>query len=231
MAKRKDGIETRQKLLDVACDVFAEKGFREATITEICRRAGANVAAVNYYFGDKESLYVAAWRQTMEQFLSNDILPSKDLPPETRLRVAIHHIIHRVLVDDQSRGYFRRIELMELANPTGLIDDLWKAMIAPRQKELLGIIRDIIGPGASEDTVILCKTSIINQCRGYILTQKSCLESLGGSQFLTAAQADRIAEHITRFSIAGIKAVSGQADDQADSTREKGDGKMFTQSK
>lgn len=211
MAKRKDGIETRQKLLDVACDVFAEKGFREATITEICRRAGTNVAAVNYYFGDKESLYVAAWRQAMELFLSNDVLPSKDLPPETRLRMAIHHIIRLVLVNDQGHGYFRRIELMELANPTGLIDDVWKALILPRQKEMLGIIRDIIGPDASEDTVNLCKMSIINQCRGYILTQKSRLEAMD-SQFLTAARADRIAEHITRFSIAGIKAVSGQAD-------------------
>ena len=66
MAKRKDGKETKQKLLDAACEVFAEKGFREAKITEICRRAGANVAAVNYYFGDKDSLYVAAWRQAME---------------------------------------------------------------------------------------------------------------------------------------------------------------------
>jgi AcrR family transcriptional regulator len=32
MAKRKDGKETRQKLLDMACEVFAEKGFREAKL-------------------------------------------------------------------------------------------------------------------------------------------------------------------------------------------------------
>ncbi|BBO81593.1 TetR family transcriptional regulator [Desulfosarcina ovata subsp. sediminis] len=206
MAKRKDGKKTKQKLLDVACDVFAEKGFREAKITDICRRAGANVAAVNYYFGDKESLYVAAWRQAMEQFLSNDTLPPEELPPETRLQMAIRHIIHKILIDGQDRGYFRRIELMELANPTGLVDDVWKAIIAPRQKEMLDIIRDIMGPTASEDAVILCKMSIINQCRGYILIQKSRLESID-SQPLTPERAEQIAEHITRFSIAGIKAV------------------------
>ncbi len=211
MAKRKDGIETKQKLLDVACDVFAEKGFREAKITEICRRAGANVAAVNYYFGDKESLYVAAWRQAMEQFLSSDTLPSKELPPEKRLQMAIHQIIRKILIDVPDRGYFRRIEMMELANPTGLVDDVWESMIAPRQKEMLGIIRDIIGPGASEDTVNLCEMSIINQCRGYILRQKNSLETID-SQPLTAARADQIAEHITRFSIAGIKAVFVRAD-------------------
>ncbi|MBW2127416.1 MAG: helix-turn-helix transcriptional regulator [Deltaproteobacteria bacterium] len=36
-----------------ACEVFAEKGYRAATIADICGRAKANVAAVNYYFGDK----------------------------------------------------------------------------------------------------------------------------------------------------------------------------------
>ncbi len=47
MAKRKDGKQTRQRMLDIACQVFADKGFREATVADICRRAGANVAAVN----------------------------------------------------------------------------------------------------------------------------------------------------------------------------------------
>jgi AcrR family transcriptional regulator len=47
---------TRGQLLKSACKVFAEKGYREATIAEICEKAGANIAAVNYYFRDKESL-------------------------------------------------------------------------------------------------------------------------------------------------------------------------------
>ena len=47
---------TRRALLDAAADVFAESGFRCATTREICRRAGANVAAINYHFGGKEGL-------------------------------------------------------------------------------------------------------------------------------------------------------------------------------
>ena len=51
--------ETRQRLLEAAGEVFAERGFRAATVRVICQRAKANIAAVNYYFGDKERLYTA----------------------------------------------------------------------------------------------------------------------------------------------------------------------------
>ncbi len=46
--------ETRQRLIEAVGEVFAERGFRAATVRDICQRAQANVAAVNYYFGDKE---------------------------------------------------------------------------------------------------------------------------------------------------------------------------------
>ena len=56
----KQRTATRAQLLEAACQVFAEKGYRKATIAEICKRGGANIAAVNYYFGNKETLYAEA---------------------------------------------------------------------------------------------------------------------------------------------------------------------------
>ena len=56
---------TRDKLLDVAGRIFADRGYRAATIREICIAAGANVAAVNYHFGDKLGLYTEVVRQSM----------------------------------------------------------------------------------------------------------------------------------------------------------------------
>jgi AcrR family transcriptional regulator len=46
MARRKDGRDTRDRVLRAARKVFAEKGLRDATVAEICTRARANLAAV-----------------------------------------------------------------------------------------------------------------------------------------------------------------------------------------
>ena len=45
---KKQGSGVRTKLLESACRIFAEKGYRDATVAEICEAAGANVAAINY---------------------------------------------------------------------------------------------------------------------------------------------------------------------------------------
>ena len=54
---RQDGVETREAILAAAEQEFADKGFELASAREICRRAGANSALMNRYFGSKEALY------------------------------------------------------------------------------------------------------------------------------------------------------------------------------
>ena len=49
--------ETRQRLIESATRLFAERGFAKVTVREICKAARANVAAVNYHFGGKNGLY------------------------------------------------------------------------------------------------------------------------------------------------------------------------------
>ena len=59
---RKDAEQTRQSLLSAGSAIFSDKGYGDTTIAEICERAKANIAAVNYHFGDKETLYRESWR-------------------------------------------------------------------------------------------------------------------------------------------------------------------------
>src|ERR1700720_983492 len=82
---------TREKLLEVAEHVFADRGYQAATIREICVRAGANVAAVNYHFGDKLGLYTEVLQQSVRAAQLDAVRNAfeKTAPPEEILRAVI----------------------------------------------------------------------------------------------------------------------------------------------
>ena len=160
MRERKDGIETRRRILEAACDVFSNRGFRAATIEEICKLAGSNIASVNYHFGNKETLYVEAWRQAF--LWSIDAHPPDGGVPsnasaEERLRGRILALIQRI-VDPKS--YEFDIVHKELANPTGLLTEAMRETIGPIQEDLAAIIKEMLGDKASEHDIQLCEMSI-----------------------------------------------------------------------
>jgi AcrR family transcriptional regulator len=118
MANREDGKKTREKLLKAASEVFATKGYRNATIAEICRKAGSNVAAVNYRFGSKDALYMAVWNNAFDQAIRAYPLDggtAPDAPAEDHLRALIHSNVHRVL-DAGQLGHAGQILLRETSS-------------------------------------------------------------------------------------------------------------------
>src|SRR3954466_10583855 len=89
---------TRERITNAAGEIFAERGFDGTTIRDICQRAGANVAAVNYYFGDKQRLYVEAVCQAHRWRMERFPLPPwlDDTPAETKLGDFIETFVCRV---------------------------------------------------------------------------------------------------------------------------------------
>lgn len=205
MAKREDGKETRSKVLNAACEVFARKGYRGATVAHICKRAGTNVASVNYYFGDKASLYREAWSHALERFQEKVVMDIHALSPRQALRDYILTLM-RTFSSSGELGLFSRLYLRELVNPTGLIHDAWHDLIEPRRRALHQIIRRIIGVQADDLTVLFCEQSIINQCRALLTIKHDDLEYMLGRP-LTPELIHRFAEHTADFSLAGIEAM------------------------
>jgi len=211
---KKEGNGIRGRLLEIACEVFAQKGYRDATIAEICKRAGANVAAVNYYFGDKKTLYAEVWRlafhRSLEAHSPGGGVPS-DAPAEERLRGRVLAIMQR-LADPKSHEF--EIIRKEMANPTGLLAEVMRKSIEPLRRELGNIVRELLGKYASEQQVMLCQMSINAQCFNMTVPERYrkvfAAAGIKGVLPPERPKIEVIADHITRFSLAGICEIKHQ---------------------
>jgi AcrR family transcriptional regulator len=213
MAVRKDGIESRKRLLEAAAEVFALKGYREATVAEICCRARSNIGAVNYHFGSKDELYIAVWKAAFEQALG--VYPpdgglGAEAKPEERLHALVHSLLHRIM-DDGRLGYAGQILLREMADPSDAIAQVRHDAIRPLRERMRDIIKALLGPDATEQQLRFCQLSLIHQCLAIGFRKgKGHLPVLFPAQPLTKPLTDSLVEHITRFSLAGIAAVRAE---------------------
>jgi len=206
MRTRKDGEATKRRILEAACRVFSEKGYHEATHAEICKRAQANIAAINYHFGGKEDLYRAVWQHTIDLF--HNLYPiapgeTSDEPAENKLRRFILLLLRKYNDHDQL-GYSHRLHLQEMWHPSGVVDDLLVRRRAPYQERLLSIMRELLGPLVPNEVVRLCEKSVIGQCHSLRFGPNEGPHQRGKP--LDDANIEKLAEHITRFSLGGIAA-------------------------
>ncbi|KQZ39940.1 hypothetical protein ASD58_06045 [Duganella sp. Root1480D1] len=145
-ASRQDGDATRQALLDVAGQVFAERGFADATSKDICARAGTNIAAVNYHFGSRGALYEAVLVEAHHHLLKLEDMQeiaARDLAPHDKLRMILRGIVLRATGPDAHWG--ARVVIRELMAPTEHAPALVHKAIAPKATVMLGLVCEIIG--------------------------------------------------------------------------------------
>jgi AcrR family transcriptional regulator len=196
---------TRAKLLEAAGRVFAERGYDAATIREMCMRAGANVAAVNYYFRDKLGLYAEVLQQSVRAAQIESMRHALDLnvPPEQALRAAIRARLQTIGSGKLPDWHFR-IMAHELAQPSPAMSRIIKTVSRPIYERLLKLVGTIIGSPPGHEKTRLCTHSIMGQIFLYVLAGP-VLVRLWPQLKMTPAQLDRIADHITDFSLAYLR--------------------------
>jgi AcrR family transcriptional regulator len=200
--------ETRERLLAAAERLFAERGFKAVTVREICRAARANVAAVNYHFGDKLGLYrevIRAAIESMREATDAAREAGEGQAPDEQLRRYIRLFLHRL----HSPGHERLHQLVnrEITEPTAALDDLVHRGMRPRLEYLCGLIAAMIGCDRDDPRVMRCVLSVQSQSIMYG-RPNAVSERLGFPSKPTAAEIDSVAAHIAEFSIAGVHAVA-----------------------
>ena len=198
--------ETRERLLKAAARLFADRGFNKVTVRDICRAARANVAAVNYHFGDKLGLYRDVLQSAIDAMrATNDEArrTGEGQPPEEQLRRYIAVVVRRVL--GPGNDTVHKLIHREMNDPTPALDALVEQGVRPRIDYLAGLIAEIIECAPTDQRVLRCVASVQAQTIAYL--PNPIASRLGLANKPTAANLGDIADHIAEFSLAGVHAV------------------------
>ncbi len=199
--------ETRLQLLEAAGAVFAEAGYRDATVREICRRAGANIAAVNYHFGDKEKLYAEVLRYSHKKALEKyplvpDVGPNAT--PEKKLSAFVHSFLLRIF-DKGPTAWHGKLMSREMIEPSAALDSLVEERMRPMAGQLWQIVADILDCPLNDERVRQCSMSVVSQCVFYHHCRPVVSRLFPKEMPQDATGIERLADHITRFSLAAMK--------------------------
>jgi AcrR family transcriptional regulator len=209
-ARTNGDLETETRLLNVAARLFAARGFKHVTVREICAEANANVAAVNYHFGDKLGLYrevLAKAICTMRATSEAARRAGEGGSPEHKLREYVRVFVERVSKDAHD-SWIHQLMAHEIADPTPALDVVVEEVIRPRLGYVAEVVAEILGRDPHDETVMRCVLSIQAQCHATMpnpVTRRIHPELPTGRSAL-----DQLAAHVAEFSLAGIRAVAQQ---------------------
>ncbi|SFJ52858.1 TetR/AcrR family transcriptional regulator [Amycolatopsis sacchari] len=140
--------ESRQKILAAALEVFAEKGYHGATITEITRRAGVSRGLASYYFPNKHLLV----DELIDAYLDG-VAAVVDVPgtPDERLAGIIDGVLGGLLENLPVQGVILSLVVQPSTHPIF-------AEVEARKDERLSLLEDSLrelfaGRGAEDPAV------------------------------------------------------------------------------
>jgi TetR/AcrR family transcriptional regulator, regulator of cefoperazone and chloramphenicol sensitivity len=206
-AEREKGAQTRLQLLEVAGQVFAERGYAHATSKEICELAAANIAAVNYHFGGKDGLYSAVLEEAHARLVSIDLvteITQSKADGAEKLRLLLRKIVKEALRRDEG-AWELRVLSREVVAPTRLMDGMMKNQVQPKAKMLIGMIADLLGvppthPAASRSTV-----SIIGPCIFLLVTNPDWQKKIFPTLLVDS---EELVDHMVAFAVGGLQSIA-----------------------
>lgn len=206
-------LDTRAHLLEAAGQVFAEKGFAGSTAKEISERAGTNTAAVNYYFGGIEGLYAAVLEEARNRVFSVQAIAHAvegKTDPKAKLE-AVLMVVIATLLGPVSSSWVMQVLGRDMVTASPTADAAKEKLILPRARILRRFVGEMMG--LSEDHPVVARSCITLMAPICMLVLgdrrmlKRALPSLG----LSAEDAPALAQHLSRYAVAGLEAVARAA--------------------
>lgn len=204
---------TAERILDAAEEAFAAQGYHASSLRSITNNAGANLAAVNYHFGNKHKLLQAVIQRRLQP-----------------LNATRRHELQRILLQATEQGQAPSVEgiLRSLVEPTLRFQEqepgskafltLISRSMATADEEVRRLFLEQVHPLMQDFHQALCQAlpHLDSNCVFYRLYfavgamhHTMCLEKLGShlaSQSLQAQSTEQLLEYLLSFLVGGMQA-------------------------
>jgi AcrR family transcriptional regulator len=201
--------ETRERLLDSAEELFARQGFDGTTIRDLITLAGCkNIAAVNYYFGDKKELYDELFRTRMQEMLESRskaiaaVMDKKHKPTLEKLLKEYAVDFLRPFQDPRHSQQFMQLFFRELAERR-LPKDIFINELASPTLEIMENAISTLYPKINKKEIMMSILLITGQLI-HIMQVKILFEGVKEHP-IGSIDIDEAIEYIVRFSASGIR--------------------------
>lgn len=168
------GVLAREQLLAHATRIFSAKGFGAATTREICEAAGVNVAAIHYYFGDKEGLYRVVLLRPIKEM--TDSFGRFDDPAhsfEHAMRMFLAPFLSSSNDDpDDSGTQVMRLHLREMIEPSEVFREITSQTIAPAHSALANLLARHCGMTAPDADIHQLAFAMVAMAHDYCMSRE-----------------------------------------------------------
>ncbi|MCG6968134.1 MAG: CerR family C-terminal domain-containing protein [Gammaproteobacteria bacterium] len=189
-----ESSETRVRLLEVGTHLFAESGFKGASVRELCAEAGANIAAVRYHFGGKEGLYRAVFEDTLDEDESrfrdamdniNTVIDNAN-SDRNQLGVALELYIKSFFARfplNEHKRWFSVLVMRELSFPGQGFDLIYERRANPSLQVLARIVAASDGIDANSESARLQAHALNGTIMGVIISRNILLRTMRWQSF------------------------------------------------
>ena len=199
-------IDTKERVLEAALVLFAERGFHNATVRDIAARAKTNVASINYYFRSKDDLYHEVLAYSFRCMIDAGDAAIRNAGSgtrEDRLRAFISSLIPK---PEEECGKAQHVRLIawEMLSPTGALDQVGEMEIKPQLEHAKDIIRPFLPEGMSEQELNAAALWLVGQC----IVFRGLAENLRRDLFpdmLSGTPTDELAALVSRLALGGLQ--------------------------
>ncbi len=200
-ASQERGARARERLLQEATRIFAEKGYARASTREICQAAGQNVAAIHYYFGDKAGLYRATLLRPIE--MTNEALAGFDDPGLT-LEQALRRVMSGLLCLPQAGeppDVEMRLYLREMLEPSDSLQDIVVQHIMPVHQRMVAMLARHTGASEPDDDLHQLAFALSAMVHDYCMS-RPFMDGLAPGLLHGEGATERVLERLVGFGLA-----------------------------